>query len=176
MKKSAVKRFLVLVGIVGIFLTVIGILSIYSASEPLIPSFNFLNSRKPAYRYKKSRLGKNITEDIYSFEAYFDNIFPDANKELLAMGFADKTRSGSEQWHRDYSLRRGPYEWIRVRIYTKHKLSVYSTPESSDYSSPDRHEFHIQYGWVSVSVSVETVPWRIRFYSRLYGIINRLSP
>jgi len=176
MKKSAAKRFLVFVAIVGIFLTVIGILASYSIPEPSMPSFNFLNGRKPAYQYQKSHLGNKITEDIYSFEADFDDVFSDANKELLALGFADKTRPGSEMWHRDYSLRKGPYpyERIRVRIYTRHKLSVYSTPESSDYSSPDRHEFHLQYGWTSVTISVEVVPWRIRFYSRLYGIINSL--
>jgi hypothetical protein len=176
MKKSAVKISLVVFAVVGIFLTVIGLVLNYSMPGPSMPSFNFLGERKPVYQCKKSHLGNNITEDIYSFEANFDDVFPDANKELLALCFADKTHSGSEMWHRDYLLLNGPYEKIRVRIYTKHKLSVYSTPESSDYSSPDRHEFHLRNGWVSVTVSIEVVPRRIRFYSWLYGIINRLRP
>jgi len=176
MKKSAVKSSLVFAAIAGIVLALIGLLLCYSKSGPSMPSFNFLKGRKPAYRYIKSHLGNKIRQDIYSFEADFDDVFPDANKELLALSFADKTRSGSEMWHRDYSLRKGPYKQIRVRIYTKHKLGVYSTPASSDYSSPDQHEFHIRYGWVSVSVSVETVPWRIRFYSWLSRTIYSLRP
>lgn len=163
MKKSAVKRFLAFVVIVGMVLTVIGLLLRYSRSEPSMPSFSFLNGRKPAYRStNNSHYQYRIIQDIYSFEADFDDVFPDANKELLALGFVDKTGSGSEMWHRDYLLLNGPYERIRVRIYTKHKLSVYSTPESSDYSSPDRHEFHFRDGWVSVTVSVEAAKWGFR--------------
>lgn len=176
MEKSAAKRFLVFVAIVGILMTVIGILSSYSRPEPSMLSFKFLNGRKPAYRCINNHLGNKITQDIYSFEADFNDIFPKANSELLALDFADKTRPISEQWHRNYSLRKGPYERIHVTIYKRQKLGVYSTPESSDYSSPDRYEFHVRDGWTSVMVSVEVVPWRIRFYSRLYGIINRLRP
>lgn len=176
MKKSAVKKVLVFVAIVGIFLTVIGFLSQSSRSGPSMPSFNFLNDRKPAYRCKKNHLGNKITQDIYSFEADFDDVFPDANKELLALDFVDKTRSESELWHRNYLLLKGPYEKIHLTIYKRQKLGVYSTPESSDYSSPDRYVFHVQDGWTSVMVSVEVVPWRIRFYSWLYGIIYRLRP
>jgi len=119
-------------------------------------------------------LGNNITEDIYSFEADFDDVFPDANKELLALGFADKTRSGSEMWHRDYLLLNGSYERIWVSIHKRHKLGVYSTPKSSDYSSPDQYEFHYREGWVSVEVRVETVKWKIRFLDRLNRIIYNL--
>ena len=176
MKKSAVKRFFVLVGIVGIFLTVIGLLSHYSRPESSMPTFKFLNGQKPAYHCKKNHLGNNITEDIYSFEADFDDVFPDANKELLALGFGDETRPDPGEWTRSYFLWKGPYEKIHVRIHRRQKLGVYSTPESSDYSSPDRYEFHIRDGWVSVDVRVEVVPRRIRFYSWLYGIINRLRP
>lgn len=176
MKKSAVKIYLVVVAIAGIFLIVIALVLHYSIPGLSMPSFSFLNGRKPAYHCIKSQSGYKITQDIYSFEADFDEVFPEANKDLLALGFADKTHSGSEMWHRDYLLLNGPYERIRVRIYTKHKLSVYSTPESSDYSSPDRHEFHLRNGWVSVTVSIEVVPRRIRFYSWLYRIISRLRP
>jgi hypothetical protein len=171
MKKSPVKSFLLYVVVVGIFLTMIGLIIHYSRQEPSMPSFSFLNGRKLAYNStNNSRTQYRTTQDIYSFEAEFDDVFPEANKELLALGFVDKTRSGSEMWHRDYFLVKGPYEQISVRIYTKQKLSVYSTPKSSDYSSPDRHEFHIEDGWVSVSVSVMVVPHRIRFYSWIYRI------
>jgi hypothetical protein len=177
MKKSAVKRFFVLVVIVGIFLTVIGLPLHYSRAGPLMPSFNFLNGRKPvAHIRDNGKMQYSMTQDIYSFEADFNNVFPNANKELLDLGFVDKTRSGSELWHRDYFLLKGPYEQIRVRIYTKHKLSVYSTPASSDYSSPDRHEFHMRDGWISVTVSVEAVKWKIRFLDRLNRIIYSLRP
>jgi len=165
MKKSPVKSFLAFVVVVGIFLTMIGLIIHYSRQEPSMPSFSFLSGRKPAYHTINNSLKQQrITQDIYSFEAEFDDVFPDANRELLALGFVDKTRTGSELWHRDYFLMKGPYEGIRVRIYTKHKLSVYSTPESSDYSSPDRHEFHIQDGWVSVTVSVKVVKWKFQLY------------
>jgi len=163
MKKSTFKRSLVFVVIVGIFLTMIGLMLHYSRPGPSMPSFNFLNGRKPAYHcINNSQTQQQITQDIYSFEAEFNDVFPDANKELLALGFVDRTSSGSELWHRDYSLRRGPYERIRVRIYTKHKLSVYSTPKSSDYSSSDRYEFHSRDGWVSVTISVDVAKWRHR--------------
>jgi hypothetical protein len=162
MKKTAVKRFLAFVVIVGIFLAVIGILSSYSRSEPSMPSFEFLNGRKPAYHcINNSQYQYSITQDIYSFEADSNDIFPKANSELLALGFVDMTDTG--QWHRDYELRTGlPYERIWVRIYKKHKLSVYSTPESSDYSSPDRYEFHTRDGWVSVEVRVAVAKWGLR--------------
>ena len=176
MKKSAVKNSLVVVVIIGIFLTAIGLLLHYSMPWPSMPSFNFLKGREPAYHCIISQSGKKIIQDIYSFEADFDEVFPEANKELLALGFADKTHPELGIWDHDYWLGKGPYEQINVRIYTKHKLSVYSTPESSDYSSPDRHEFHLQNGWISVTVSIEVVPRRIRFYSWLYSIINRLRP
>jgi len=177
MKKSAAKRFLVFVAIVGIFLTVIGILSIYSTPAPSMPSFNFLKGRKLTYhKVNKSRTQYNTIQDFYSFEADFDDVFPDANKELLALGFVDKTRPDPGDWTRHYFLRKGPYKRIHLTIYRRQKLGIYSTPKSSDYSSPDRYEFHIQDAWTSVMVSVEVVPWRIRFYSRLYGIINRLRP
>jgi len=174
MKKSAVKRFLGFVVIAGIVLTTIGLLLHYSRPGPSMPSFNFLDGRKPVYHCKKSHLENKITQDIYSFEADFDDVFPGANKELLALGFTDKTRPGSEMSYRDYLLLNGPYRKIRVRMYTRHKLSVYSTPESSDYTSPDRYEFYLRDGWISVDVREEVVPRRIRFYSWLYGIINRL--
>jgi hypothetical protein len=170
MKKPAVKRFLAFVVIVGIVITVIGFLLRDSRPGLSMPSFSFLNGRKPAYHYINSHLQSKITQDIYSFEANFDDVFPDANKELLALGFVDKTRSGSGLWHRDYFLMKGPYEHINVRIYTRQKLSVYSTPESSDYSSPDKHEFHIRDGWVSVTVSVEVVKWKFRLYDWLSRI------
>jgi hypothetical protein len=172
MKKSAVRNSLVVVAIVAIFMTMIALVSHYSMPVSSMPSFNFLGDRKPAYHtMNNSQTQKRITQDIYSFEANFDDIFLDANKELLTLGFVDKTHSGSELWHRDYSFLNGPYEQIRVRIYTRHKLSVYSSPKSSDYSSPDRHEFHLRDGWISVTVSVEVVPWRIRFYSWLSRIL-----
>lgn len=162
MKKSAVKRFLAFVFIVGIFLTVIGLLLRYSRPEPSMPSFSFLGGRKPAFHsINNNHTQYRIIQDIYSFEADFNDVFPNANSELLALGFVDTTYSG--QWHRDYELRSGlPYERIRVRIYNKQKLSVYSTPESSDYSSPDRHEFQNRDGWVSVSVSVDVAKWGFR--------------
>lgn len=164
MKKSAVIRFFVFVVITGIVLAAIGLLLHYSKPASSMPSFNFLNSRKPVYHCKNTHLGKKITRDIYSFEADFDDVFPDANKELLALGFADKTRPDPGPWTHDYWLRKGLYEQINVRIHRRQKLGVYSTPKSSDYSSPDRYEFHIRDGWTSVTVSVEVVPWRVRFY------------
>jgi len=177
MKKSAVKRFLVFVAIFGILMTVIGILSSYSKPASSMPSFNFLNGRKPAYHcINNSQYQYSITQDIYSFEADFDDVFPDANKELLALGFVDKTRPDPGDWTRHYWLRKGPYEQINLTIYRRQKLGIYSTPESSDYSSPDRYEFHVRDGWTSVMVSVEVVPWRIRFYSRLYRIIYIFRP
>ena len=171
MKKSPVKSFLAFVIVVGIFLTMIGLIIHYSRQEPSMPSFSFLSGRKPAYHnINNSLTQRRIAQDIYSFEANFDDVFPGANKELLALGFVDKTSSGSELWNRDYFLVKGPYEHIRVRIYTRHKLSVYSTPKSSDYSSPDRHEFHLQDGWVSITVSVEVVKWKFRLYDRISRI------
>ena len=164
MKKSPVKSFLVYVVVVGIFLTMIGLILNYSRQKPSMPSFSFLNGRKPAAQIKDNDKQQYMTMDIYSFEAEFDDVFPEVNKELLALGFVDKTPSESGLWNRDYFLVKGPYERIRVSIYTRHKLSVYSTPESSDYLSPEKHEFHIRDGWVSVSVSVEAVKWRFRLY------------
>ena len=162
MKKSAVKRSLAFVVIVGISLTMIGLMLHYSRTEPSMPSFSFLSGRKPTYHStNNSHYQYSITQDIYSFEADFNDVFPNANSELLALGFVDTTDTG--QWHRDYELRSGlPYERIRVRIYKKHKLSVYSTPESSDYSSPDRYEFYTRDGWVSVTVSVDVAKWGFR--------------
>jgi hypothetical protein len=162
MKKSAVKKNFAFVVIVGIVLTAIGILSIYSTPAPSIPSFNFLDGRKPAYRNtNNSQYQYSITQNIYSFEADFDDVFPDANKELLALGFVDTTDSGL--WHSDYEIRSGlPYERISVRIYKKHKLLVYLTPESSDYSSPDRYQFQNRDGWVSVEVRVAVAKWGLR--------------
>jgi len=162
MKKSAVKSYLAFVVIVGIFLTVTGLMLHYSRPEPSMPSFSFLGGRKSAYHStNNSRTQYRITQDIYSFEADFDDVFPKANSELLALGFVDTTDSGL--WHRDYEFRSGlPYERIRVRIYNKHKLLVFSTPESSDYSSTDRHEFHTIDGWVSVTVSVDVAKWQHR--------------
>lgn len=149
----------------------------YSRLGPSMPSFNFLGGRKPSYHtISNSQTQKRITQDIYSFEADFDDVFPDANKELLALGYKDKTNPVSELWHRNYLLLKGPYERIHVTIYKRQKLSVYSTPESSDYSSPDRYEFHIQDGWVSVEVRVEAVKWRFRLYSWLSRIFYSLRP
>ena len=86
MKKSAVKNSLVVVVIIGIFLTAIGLLLHYSMPWPSMPSFNFLKGREPAYHCIISQSGKKIIQDIYSFEADFDEVFPEANKELLALG------------------------------------------------------------------------------------------
>lgn len=162
MKKSAVKSYLAFVVIVGIFLTVTGLMLHYSRPEPSMPSFSFLGGRKPAYHItNNSRTQYRITQDIYSFEADFDDVFPKANSELLALGFVDTTDSGL--WYRDYELRSGlPYERISVRIYKKHKLLVFSTPESSDYSSPDQYEFQNRDGWVSVEVRVAVAKWGFR--------------
>jgi hypothetical protein len=118
----------------------------------------------------------SMTQDIYSFEADFNDVFPCANKELLALGYKDKTNPASALLDHNYLLLNGRYEQIWVTIYKKHKYSIYSTPESSDYSSPDRHVFHIRDGWVSVSISVMVVPWRIRFYSWLCQIFYSLHP
>lgn len=163
MKKTAVKSLLVFVAVVGISLIAVGLLLVYSRPAHSLPSFNFLGGQKPEYHRKyNNQTQYRTTQDIYSFEVDFDDIFPDANKELLALGFVDKTRSESEQWHRDYLLLNGPNDRIRVRIYKRQKLSVYSTPKQSDYSSPDRYEFHVRDGWVSVTVSVDAAKWRYR--------------
>jgi hypothetical protein len=174
MKKSAVKSTFVVFAIVGIFLIVIALIIHYSMPGPSMPSFSFLNGRKPAYHCIKSQLGNKIIQDIYSFEADFDEVFPEANKELLALGFADKTSSEPGVWDHNYWLRKGLYEQINVRIHKRQKLGVYSNPESSDYSSPDQYVFHVRDGWTSVTVSIQVVLRQIRFYSWLYSIINRL--
>lgn len=175
MKKSAVKSSLVVVAIVGIFLTVIALVLHYSRPGPSMPSFRFINGRKPvAHIRDKGKTQYSMTRDIYSFRADFNDVFPDANKELLALGYKDKTNPTSAPWSHNYLLLNARYEQTWVTIYKKYKLSVYSNPESSDYSSPDQYVFHVRDGWVSVSISVMVVPWRIRFYSWLCRIFYRL--
>ena len=140
-----------------------------------MPSFNFLGDRKPVAHIRDN--GKtHMTQDVYSFEADFNDVFPGINKELLALGYKDKTNPASALLDHNYLLLNGRYEQIWVTIYKKHKYSIYSTPESSDYSSPDRHVFHIRDGWVSVSILVMVVPLRIRFYSWLCQIFYSLHP
>lgn len=162
MKKSAVKRSLAFVVIVGIFLTVIGLLLRNSRSGPSMPSFSFLSGRKPAFHSKNnSQTMYRITNDIYSFEADFNNVCLNANAELLALGFVDTTQP--ILYCREYVFRgKLPYELVHVRISDNQKLTVYSTPESSKYSSPERHAFHYRDGWVSVEVTVEVAKWRFR--------------
>jgi len=162
MKKSAVKRFLAFVVIVGMVLAVIGLLLRYSRPEPSMPSFSFLGDRKPAAHSKNnSQTLYRITKDIYSFEADFNEVCLNANTELLALGFVDTTQP--VLYCREYELRSGlPYELVSVRIWDNQKLLVYSTSESSDYSSPERHGFDHRDGWVSVEVTVEVAKWRFR--------------
>ena len=156
MKKSVVKRSLAVVIIVGIFLTLVGLLVWYSRSRPPIPSFRFLSGQGSALHVKDKRKSLyRTTRDIYSFEADFNDVCADANAELTALGFVDETPLGHESSRRVYSLQKKvPGESVWIRILDKHKIAVYSTPESSEYSSPELHAYHYRDGWVSVEVKI----------------------
>lgn len=153
MKRPVIKISLAIVIIIGIFLALFGLLS--RDSMPTL-SFNFLRGREltSCIKADPGRSVYRTTRYVYSFEADFNDVWSKANAELSALGFVTGTFRQDEPRIREYQLRgKRNDELVTVRILDRHKLLVYSTPKSSQYSSPDRHEYHYRYGWVTVDIA-----------------------
>jgi hypothetical protein len=119
-------------------------------------SFNFLDGRKLIARIeeKPGKSAYKTTRDVYSFEADFNGVCTKAEAELLGLGFKNVMLGNQKSNSRQYMLRNNASaERFSVSILDKQRLSSYSTPESSGYSSPERHEYHWRDGWVSIEVT-----------------------
>jgi len=152
MKRSVIKKSFAVAITIGVLLTLLGLLRRYS--KPM-PSFQFLSSRGPAICIKEaaSKTLDRKTQFVYSFEADFNDVCADANAELSALGYVDTTRPRQEPRSREYMFRNKVHGGsVTVSILDRHKLSVYSTPRRSEYSSPDLYAYHYRVGWVSVVI------------------------
>lgn len=169
MKRSVIKISFAVAITIGVLLTPLGLLRRYS--KPM-PSFQFLSSRGPAICIKEAA-GKTLDRKVYSFEADFNDVCADANAELSALGYVDTTRPRQEPRSREYMFRNKVHGGsVTVSIIDRHKLSVYSTPQRSEHSSPDLYAYHYRVGWVSVNIVQSRRP--SVFWQKLLYRPNRL--
>jgi hypothetical protein len=102
-----------------------------------------------------------------------------AQSELIARGYVEAPRSGGDFFPtREFRLRQGPSgELITVRLLASARLKVYSTPRNSQYSSPDRYEYRLEAGWVSVEVDEHRRPsWVQRHVTYpVRGLLSRMD-
>lgn len=167
MKRSVIKKSFVVAITISVLLTLLGLLRHYS--KP-VPSFQFLSSRGPAICIKEA---DRKTRFVYSFEADFNDVCADANIELSVLGYVDTTRPRQEPRSREYMFRNKVHGGsVTVSIIDRHKLSVYSTPRRSEYSSPDLYAYHYRIGWVSVDIVQSRRP--SVFWQKLLYWPNRL--
>ena len=151
--KSVFRICLAILFMIAVLLTLIRLLSHNTTS---MPSFYFLNGRKPAIRTQDDRKSLHrATRDIYSFQADFNNVCADANTELSYMGFLAETLPEQEPCRQVYRLlNKLSDELVTVTIRDKHK--------SSEHSTPDFHAYEYRDGWVSVEIAL----WRRPFWTR----------
>ena len=135
-------------------------------------SFGFLDGRTLTARIKKEpgRSSYRRIREVYSFEGNFIDICAKVDAELLAMGFMVSFAPPTETfgWRKYLLANAASAGTIFVTIRDRQYLKVYSTPKSSKYSSPDRHEYHHKNGWVTV----EIIRMRLRSWPPQYFLIR----
>jgi len=168
MKRRVVKISLAIFVVIGILL---GLLVVLLLDTGLETSFDFLDGRTMTGPIDQAHHSHIIKGEVYSFEADFNDVCAKAGAELLELGFSSKRgfdrdpRRCSYARHKSASIRQ-----LGVMIIDKHRFSMYSTPKSSEYSSPDRYQYHYEEGWVSV----EIVRTRLKYWPPQY-LLRRLQ-
>jgi len=156
MKKSRAKKVYAIVIIVCIALVTAALL--LNRPTPT-PSFKFLDGREPMTRLKV--LPGEQTLFICSFEADANDVCDSAHSELSALRYLEITPPSNPPLARKYELR-NRRRTTTIVILDKHRYNVYSTPQQSEYSSPDRLESHYADGWVSVQITQRIYPSRLK--------------
>ncbi|MBN2590320.1 MAG: hypothetical protein JXA96_10695 [Sedimentisphaerales bacterium] len=150
MKKSSIKK------ICAAFVVIIFIvITISLDTSEYLPSYQFCSERGKFVRVRTSDSGPlfKVQQIIYScsFEADFNDICTQADKELSALGYI----SDSPLFQTDarvYQLNgNSQKDFILVTIFDNRKYEKYDPDKSSGYYSQD-NEFSYQDGWVSVQV------------------------
>lgn len=135
-------------------------------------SFGFLDGRTLTARIKKDpgRSSYSTIREVYSFEGDYIDVCAKVDAELSAKGFkVNFARPGETFRRHEYRLANtASARAIVVEIRDRQYLKVYSTPKSSKYSSPDRHEYHHKNGWVTV----EIIRMRLRSWPPQYFLIR----
>jgi hypothetical protein len=148
----------VLAASILLFLTALG--SYISATGP---SFQFLAGQSPAFALRsRDILSNRWQHDFYSFPGDFQSVCAAAQSELSALGYVSVPQSPDVFFPtREHQLSPGPSGGvITVRIQDRAKLAVFTTPENSQYTSPDRYSYKSESGWVSVEVyERRSPPW-----------------
>ena len=177
MKRRLIKVSLVILVVVGIVLSLL--VAMVCDSGPEI-SFGFLDGRTLTARIKEdpgtSRY--RITQEVYSFEADFEDFLAEANAELSALGFiAVRGVGGRRVTPRRYSLpgtgSAGP---IGVYFRDSQKLKARTPAKLPDYYSHiERFQFVSADGWVSVEVTRRRVRlWPPKYFlMRLQMMLQR---
>ncbi len=169
--EKVMKRRLVKVALA--ILIVIGILVGLTWDSGPEMSFRFLDGRKLTARIEQApgKSAYKTTRDVYSFEADFNDVSTEVEAELLGLGFKNVMLGNQKSNSRQYMLRNNSStERFSVIILDQHSLLSYSTPKSSKYSSPARHEYHWRDGWVSIEVTRR----RLRYWPPKY-LLRRLQ-
>jgi hypothetical protein len=152
-KKSKTKTVCVVVIIVSVGL----IAAALCLNRPTpVPPFKFIGGREPVARIEDSpHRQESIT---YSFEADFNDVYASAGSELSALGYTETTRRPSDVPRTSSFQLITRRRAVAIWIIDRHKYTVYSTPQHSEYSSPDRLEPHGVDGWVSVRITQNRRP------------------
>lgn len=140
-----IKISLAVILIIVIVLTLVTIFSLHSNS---MPTFNFLSGQKPIHHVKN----KSDRIDFYSFKADVNSIHMKAKAELTSLGYTDVIHAGQEKFFFKQWQWVLPDRSVRVRIIDKQRIKVFSDPETSQYSSPDRYSGFYEDGWITVEV------------------------
>lgn len=169
MKRRVVKISLAIIVIATILLSLLVLLTLDSGSRM---TFGFLDGRALTARIERNpgRSAFRTTRDVYSFKADFNDVCAKVDAELTALGFT-RLMDMPDSDMREYRLNNSSNKLILVRVLNRNILSVYSTPKSSKYSNPDRHEYRWRSGWVSVEIAQT----RLRAWPPQYLLI-RLQP
>lgn len=141
MKQSAIKKLFVAVAVIIVLLVLIGLVPWRTRTNP---TFQFLSGQNPVNREKN----ESDIKYYYSFEGDFNDVSQKAITELAALGFRNTGASSPPTY--DYYR---ASDKTRVTILDRHRYEAYTTPNNSDYSSPDNGKFHFyEDGWISIVI------------------------
>jgi hypothetical protein len=173
-KRRVVKISLAILVVVGIAL---GLLLQLVCDRGPEMSFGFLDGKALTARIERDpgRYPYRTRRDVYSFEADFDDVCTKVKAELTALGFSRLMGLPESEMCQYRLWNNSSTERLDVRILNRNVLSAHSAPKSSEYSSPDPHEYHWRYGWVSVEiVRIRLRSWPPQYFlTRLHMMLRR---
>jgi hypothetical protein len=160
MKRDAIKAFFVVV----LIIIVLTLASLFLLQFDSMPTFNFLSGQNPLH-HVKDRLYRI---DFYSFKADVNDIYKIAKAELISLGYNNKTQSPQKNNFSKLRQWELPDNSVLITFRDNRRLKVFSDPQTSQYSSPDRYWDYPEDGWITVEIKKSHHNFWLWFYKLIW--------